>query len=73
MAKSKEISSKNAVFAKGGSNKMFGKQYAGTQKPGVTGHEVGGGDGKFAQGGKTNHMAGPGVARPAKPGVTASN
>lgn len=38
-------------FAKGGSGKMFGKDSAGTQKPGVSSQE-GKGGGKFAAGGK---------------------
>lgn len=64
MAMSKEISSKSMVFAKGGSNKMAGKQSAGTQVPGQTA-SMGKGGGKFAAGGKTK-MAGKQSASPAK-------
>lgn len=64
MAKSKEISSKTASFAKGGSTKMFGKQHAGTQKPGQTATKSGTG-GKFAKGGST-HMFGKQTVKPSK-------
>ena len=46
---SKEMSSKPAVFAKGGKTKMFGKQSAGPQKPGTTTHSVSGNGGKFGE------------------------
>jgi hypothetical protein len=65
MAMSKEMSSKPAVFAKGGSTKMFGKQSAGVKAPAVTGKADKGNTGKFAAGGK-QHMAGKGSASPAK-------
>jgi hypothetical protein len=68
MAKSKEISSKKASFAKGGSTKMFGKQHAGTQKPGQTSTQATS-SGKFAVGGKT-HMFGKQCASPSKAGKT---
>lgn len=71
MAKSKEISSKNAVFAKGGSNKMAPQMKTGTQVPNQSA-QMGRGGGMFAKGGSAK-MAGQGSARPAKPGVTASN
>lgn len=54
-------------FAKGGNTKMFGKQTAGSQKEGVTSHDVSGGDGKFAVGGK-GKMFGKGSANTATPG-----
>jgi hypothetical protein len=38
MAKSKQMSSKGAAFAKGGREGMFGKQSAVKQKPGMTSH-----------------------------------
>lgn len=38
MAKSKQMSSKSASFAKGGSKSMFGKQSAVKQKSGMTSH-----------------------------------
>lgn len=66
MMKSKEMSSKPAAFAKGGSGKMFGRQYASTEVPGTTGKVPNGTGGKFAAGGKTK-MAGKGSAAPAKP------
>jgi hypothetical protein len=69
MAKSKEISSKSASFAKGGSTKMFGKQHAGTQKPGQTATKAGAG-GKFAKGGTTK-MYGFAKTRTVTPGKTA--
>jgi hypothetical protein len=68
MAKSKEISSKSASFAKGGTTKMFGKQHAGTQKPGQTSTQATSG-GKFAKGGSTK-MFGKQCASPAKSGKT---
>lgn len=71
MAMSKEKSSKNVVFAKGGSNKMAPQMKTGTQVPGQSA-QMGRGGGMFAKGGSAK-MAGKGVARPAKPGVTASN
>jgi hypothetical protein len=67
----KEKSAKNVVFAKGGSNKMAPQMRTGTQVPGQSA-QMGRGSGKFAQGG-SGKMAGKGSARPAKPGVTASN
>ena len=51
--KSKVKSSSSKEFAKGGSTKMFGKQHAGPQKPGVSSHDTAGDGGKFAKGGKT--------------------
>lgn len=71
MAMGKEKSAKNVVFAKGGSNKMTPQMRTGTQVPGQSA-QMGRGSGKFAQGG-SGKMAGKGSARPAKPGVTASN
>lgn len=51
-------------FAKGGGNKMFGKQSAGPQKPGQSA-SMGAGGGKFAKGG-SGKMAGFTGAMPAK-------
>lgn len=62
--KNKQKSSKSAVFAKGGGGKMFGKQSAGTQKPGGT-SQKGSGGGKFAKGGSTK-MFGKQSVKPAK-------
>jgi hypothetical protein len=65
MAKSKQMSSKSAVFAKGGSKGMFGKQSAVKQKPGVTSHA---GSGKKWPGklGGSGKMFGKQSAKPAK-------
>jgi hypothetical protein len=68
MAKSKQVSSKSASFAKGGSTKMFGKQHAGQQAPGQTATKSGAG-GKFAKGGGSK-MFGKQSANPRRPGVT---
>jgi hypothetical protein len=70
MAKSKEISSKKASFAKGGSTKMFGKQHAGQQKPGIVSTKSGAG-GKFAKGGATKMAKFVGV-KTVKSGITAA-
>lgn len=69
MAKSKEISSKSASFAKGGSTKMHGKQHAGPQTPGQTATKSGPSAGKFAKGGSTK-MFGKQSASPRRSGVT---
>lgn len=70
MAKTKEISSKSATFAQGGSkNHMFGEQEAGAQKPGVSGHDVPKGETKFASGGSTK-MFGFRPSQTAKPGCS---
>ena len=69
MAKSKVISKKSASFAKGGKTHMFGKQYAGPQKPGTTSHATSGTGGKFAKGGRGGSV-GKQTASPACPGVT---
>lgn len=71
MAMGKEKSSKNVVFAKGGSNKMAPQMKTGTQVPGQSA-QMGRGGGSFAKGG-SGKMAKQGAARPAKPGVSASN
>jgi hypothetical protein len=71
MGMGKEKSSKNAVFAKGGSNKMAPQMKTGTQVPGQSA-QMGRGGGSFAKGG-SGKMAKQGAARPAKPGVSASN
>ena len=49
--KSKVKKSKSNVFAKGGKTKMHGKQYAGPQNSGTSGHNVKGSGGKWAKGG----------------------
>lgn len=54
---------------KGGSGKMFGKQSAGTKKPGMTGKADSGGGGKFAKGGSKG-MFGRQHASPRAPGKT---
>lgn len=72
MAKSKELSSKSASFAKGGSGKMFGQMKTGTQKPGQSA-QMGRGSGKFAQGGPSGKVGNQRPSVSAKPGVTASN
>lgn len=64
MKKSKQMSSKSAAFAKGGSGKMFGKQSTGTQKPGQTASK-GRSGGKFAKGG-SGHMVGKQTVKPSK-------
>lgn len=70
MAKTKTISSKTPSFAKGGKTKMFGKQHAGPQVPGMTSHSTKGDGGKFAKGGSTK-MFGKGTAHPSVAGHTA--
>jgi hypothetical protein len=71
MAKGKEISSKPFPMIKAGPTGLVGKQSkTGTQVPGQTAQM--GRNGQVAKGGG-NKMAGKGAARPAKPGVTASN
>ena len=49
--KSKVQSKKSDIFAKGGKTKMHGKQHAGPQKPGTSGHSTMGNGGKWAKGG----------------------
>lgn len=65
MMKNKQMSSKSASFAKGGSAKMHGKDSVGTQKPGVSSTESSGG-GKWASGG-SGKMVGKQTAKPAMP------
>lgn len=72
MAMGKEKSSKNVTFAKGGSNKMAPQMRTGTQVPGQSA-QMGRGTAGFGAKGGSNKMAKQGAARPAKPGVTASN
>jgi len=65
MMKNKQMSSRPASFAKGGSGNMIGKMSAGSVKSGHTmGHQNGGGN--FAKGG-SGHMVGKTGASPAKP------
>jgi hypothetical protein len=73
MAKGKEMSSKNVTFAKGGTTKMMGRQYAGPDKPGVTGKATTGTGGKFAKGGSTGKVGKQKPSVAAKPGVSVSN
>ena len=54
---------------KGGKGHMFGKQSAGTKKPGITGKADSGGGGKFAKGGN-GKMFGEQHASPRKAGIT---
>lgn len=65
MNKSKQMSSKSAMFAKGGSGKMAGRQSAGPQTPGQSTSMSKGNGGKFAKGGGAK-MAGKQSAMPAK-------
>lgn len=67
----KEKSSSGKEFARGGKTKMFGRQNAGTQKPGTTAHATSGGGGKFAKGGGKK-MFGFAPTRPAKSGSTSA-
>jgi hypothetical protein len=69
VAKSKVKSEKSGSFAKGGKTKMFGKQHAGPQKPGVSAKDPKGDGGKWAKGGST-HMFGRQSASPAKAGMS---
>lgn len=55
--------------AKGGKGHMFGKQSAGTQKPGTSGKSQSGGGGKWAKGG-SGKMFGKQSASPRPPGKT---
>lgn len=57
-------------FAKGGGTGMFGKQHAGPQEAGVTGHTTKGDGGRFAAGGK-GKMFGKGMANTAEAGRVA--
>jgi hypothetical protein len=68
MAKS-NISTPSVEFAKGGTTKMFGQQYAVKQEAGVTSHQ-GNSNADWAQGGK-GHMFGQGHANKAEEGKTA--
>lgn len=63
----------NVEFAEGGDTPMFGKQAAGSQKPGETSHDVKGGapGAKYGEGGKTK-MFGYSPAVPAKAGITSA-
>lgn len=69
MATKKNGGLKKATFAKGGSGKMFGKQAAGPQKPGVVGKSNSGNGGKFAKGGSKGMFPFRKTA-PAKAGVS---
>lgn len=67
MMKSKAGTSKSGSFAKGGSAKMSGKNYVGTQKPGQTTSMGQKSNDKVAMGGRKG-MAGKSGAAPAAPG-----
>lgn len=73
MAKQKKESSHNVTFAQGGKTKMFGPQVAGSEKAGVTAHDVSGGapGDKYACGGKTK-MFGFAGSQPAQAGITSA-
>lgn len=64
MAKSKVISSGKMTPVRGGSGHMFGKQTAGTKKPGITG-KADSGSGKWTKGGSSK-MFGKQTAAKAK-------
>lgn len=77
-APQKKETTKNAVFAKGGTTPMFGSgdrtttagaEQAGEQKAGGTAHDTAGGGGKFAQGG-SGKMFGYAGSQPAQAGIT---
>lgn len=72
-APQKKETTKNVEFAKGGDNHMFGPQAAGSQKPGETQHDVGGGapGDKFAKGG-SGKMFGFSGSQPAQAGITSA-
>lgn len=69
MAKSTIKSTK--PFVQGGKTKMFSEQEAGPQRPGVSGHDVPGGETQFASGGK-GKMFGFAGSQPAKPGTSSA-
>jgi hypothetical protein len=73
MAKTKEISSKSATFAKGGTTKMFGKQHAGPDRAGETSGTKAGSGGKFAKGGPSGKVGNQRPSISAKSGVSVSN
>lgn len=63
--KTSEKSPAAGKFAKGGSTKMFGKQAAGPQTPGLSAKKNAGDGGKFAKGGGKK-MFGQQSANPSK-------
>lgn len=67
---SRNESSHNVEFAKGGNTAMFGQQHVGEQKPGGTA-TASGGDGKFAVGG-SNKMFGFRGSENAQAGITSA-
>lgn len=73
MAKTKEISSKSATFAKGGKTKMFGPQHAGPDRAGETSGTKASSGGKFAKGGPSGKVGNQRPSISAKSGVTVSN
>jgi|SRR5579864_6121929 len=75
-AEGNAVGGKDATFAVGGKNKMFGHQNADEQKPGVTEHDNGpeqsqGTGDKFAMGGSTK-MFGYQGSVPARDGITSA-
>lgn len=67
---SRNETSHNVEFAKGGDTAMFGQQHVGEQKPGGTAHNPGS-DGKFAAGG-SNKMFGFRGSENAQAGITSA-
>lgn len=55
--------------AKGGKTRMFGRQYAGPQEPGVSSHKTSGSGGKFGKGGGTGKVGNQRNSRTSRPGV----
>lgn len=67
---SRNETSHNVEFAKGGDTAMFGQQHVGEQKPGGTAHDPGA-DGKFATGGSGKMFGFSGV-QAARDGITSA-
>jgi len=65
--KDKQISTRNAEFAKGGSNSMFGKSGVVAQKPGVTANTRGAGNSSIKVSGGSTRMFGQQSVKAAKP------
>ena len=67
MAATKVVKSGKMTPVRGGSGHMFGKQWAGPKKAGVTGKAQSGSGGKWGKGG-SGHMFGKQTAKKAKAG-----
>jgi hypothetical protein len=68
--RTKKEAQRDVRIAKGGKTRMFGKQAAGTDRPGNTGKDQSPAPGaKFARGGREKPFAG-GFAKPARAGST---